>query len=208
MMAMHCEESPWRPPTGVFNSEATRILPSGVSGAEVTSWPISATVKTSPSVESSSGRRSSATFSYTPRSLDVAWVCPQLDPVKEHLNWIKRMLGADGNESPKEENADVLRRMAGDGDNLTKIRYIDFHHLFAREEDAVAFEETARNEGYRADHDFWSEQNAWLTTVHIRMVPTLDEITAMELALDGIARSFKGEPDGWGCMEVDETQAR
>jgi hypothetical protein len=101
-----------------------------------------------------------------------------------------------------------LRRMAADGDDLTKPRYIDFHHLFAREEDAVAFEEAARDEGYRADHDFWNEPNAWLTTVHIRMVPTLEEITAMELALNEIARSFGGQPDGWGCMEVGGTPAQ
>ena len=128
--------------------------------------------------------------------------------MKKHLNWIKQMLGADGNDSPEEENADVLRRMARDGDDLTQARHIDFHHQFAREEDAVAFQEAARNEGYRTDHDFWNEPNAWLTTVHVRMVPTLEDITAMELTLDGIARTFGGEPDGWGCMEVDGTRAR
>ena len=138
-------------------------------------------------------------------SLDGVWVCPQPDPVKEHLNWIKRMLGREMGGSPEEENTDVLRRMAGDGDDLTKARHIDFHHQFAREEDALAFQETARNQGYRADHDFWNETNMWLTTVHIRMVPTLEEITAMEITLEGIARSLGGEPDGWGCMEVDRT---
>lgn len=141
------------------------------------------------------------------RNLDVAWVCPQFAPVKEHLNWIKRMLGVDGNESPEEANADVLRRMAADGDDLTMARHIDFHHLFASEEDAVAFQEANRNEGYQADHDFWAEQNAWLTAVHIRMVPTFEEIMAMELALNEIARSFNGKPDGWGCMEMADRSA-
>ena len=118
------------------------------------------------------------------------------------------MLGGEGNESAEEQNADVLRRMAADGDDLTKARHIDFHHLFPRGEDAVAFQNAARNLGYQADHDFWAEQNAWLTTVHIKMMPALGEITAMELTLDAIARSFGGEPDGWGCMEVGLTPAR
>jgi len=126
--------------------------------------------------------------------------------VKEHLNWIKRILGADGNGPSKEENADVLRRMSDDGDDLIQARHIDFHHQFAREPDAVAFEEAVRNEGYRADHDFWDEPNTWLTTIRVRMVPTLDEITATELTLNEIARSFDGEPDGWGCMEVEGAQ--
>ena len=118
------------------------------------------------------------------------------------------MLGADGNESPEEQNADVLRRMAADGDDLTKPRHIDFHHLFAREDDAVAFQQASRNQGHWSDHDFWAEQHAWLTAVHIRMVPVLEEITAMELMLDEIARSFGGKPDGWGCMEVGLTPAQ
>ena len=45
-------------------------------------------------------------------------------------------------------------------------------------------------------------------TMHGRMVPTLDELTAMELKLDEIAPSFGGKPDGWGCMEVDGANAR
>jgi len=115
------------------------------------------------------------------------------------------MLGADGNDSPEEENADVLRRMTEDGDDLTKPRDIDFHHLFTNEEDAAAFEESIRNQGYQVDRHYWNELHAWLTTIHIRMVPTLDEITANELALNEIASSFAGEPDGWGCMEVAAT---
>lgn len=118
------------------------------------------------------------------------------------------MLGADGNDSPEEENADVLRRMKEDGDDLTKARDIDFHHLFTSETDAAAFEGAVRNQGYQADRDYWNELHEWLTTVHVRMVPTLDEITAKELELNGIARSFAGEPDGWGCMEVAATPVR
>ncbi len=117
------------------------------------------------------------------------------------------MLGAEDRESAVDENAEVLRRMREDGDDLTKARHIDFHHLFALEQDAVDFEEALRNQGYRVTHDFWNEQDAWLTTVQIRMVPALDEITATELELDEIARSFDGRPDGWGCMEVDGSRA-
>ncbi len=122
--------------------------------------------------------------------------------MKEHLDWIKRMLGADSNDSPNEENANVLRRMKEDGDDLTKARDIDFHHLFPNETDAAAFEEFVRSQGYQADRDYWEELQAWLTTVQVRMVPTLDEITALESELNEIARSFAGEPDGWGCMEM------
>jgi regulator of RNase E activity RraB len=116
---------------------------------------------------------------------------------------MKRLLDSESFESPKEETVDLLRRMAEDGDNLLKSRDIDFHHLFARKTEAIAFAETVCKQGYgRADHDFWAERSAWLTTVHVRMAPNLDEITATELELDKIAASFEGEPDGWGCMEM------
>ena len=123
--------------------------------------------------------------------------------VKTNLTWIKRMLGLDGPEASAEENADVLLRMMEDGDDLTKPRDLDFHHLFSSMADAIAFLAAAREQGYtKADHDFWSERDAWLTAVHVRMVPALPEIAATELALNEIAASFNGEPDGWGCMEV------
>jgi len=122
--------------------------------------------------------------------------------VKEHLNWIKRMLGADRPDSPEEENANVLKRMAEDGDDLTKARDIDFNHLFVSEKDAATFEAAVREQGYpKVVRDFWPEQNAWLTAVYVRMVPDLDEITAIEKTLDEIAIPLYGKPDGWGCME-------
>lgn len=115
------------------------------------------------------------------------------------------MLGLDDSESRGEENADVLLRMAADGDDLTKPRVIDFHHLFSSAADAMTFVEAVRGKGYaKVDHDFWEEQNAWLTAVHIKMAPSLKEITATEHELNEIAESLDGKPDGWGCMEVIE----
>ena len=112
------------------------------------------------------------------------------------------MLGADRPDSPEEENANVLKRMAEDGDDLTKARDIDFNHLFVSEKDAATFEAAVREQGYpKVVRDFWPEQNAWLTAVYVRMVPDLDEITAIEKTLDEIAIPLYGKPDGWGCME-------
>ncbi|HEX7261272.1 MAG TPA: ribonuclease E inhibitor RraB [Luteolibacter sp.] len=125
--------------------------------------------------------------------------------MKTHPNWIKRILGADETEG----NADVLRRMRDDGDDLTEARDIEFNHLFDREADAIAFENAVRGEGYsKVDHDFWHEVDAWLTSVSIRMVPELAGITANESSLNEIALNLNGWPDGWGCMEFirDERQ--
>ncbi len=113
------------------------------------------------------------------------------------------MLGADGPESPQEENAEVLRRMAADGDNLMNTRDVEFNHLFPREELAEAFIGEASSHGYlRGEHEFWKERLTWISTIRIRMVPALEEITRIELELADIAKPFDGRPDGWGCMEV------
>ena len=123
--------------------------------------------------------------------------------MKNQLTWIKRMLSMNGPEASEEDNADVLLRMAEDGDDLTKPREIDFHHLFTNVTDAVSFLAAVREQGFsNVDHDFWHERSVWLTSVHVSMVPVLAEITATEITLNEIAVSFDGEPDGWGCMEV------
>ena len=136
-------------------------------------------------------------------SLDRAADCQHFYMVKEHLNWIKRMLGVDDIDSPEEANTDVLKRMVHDGDDLTKPRDMDFNHLFANETDAVAFEQAAREAGYhKVTRDFWPEAGRWLTSVTIRMVPDLGKITSVEQILNEIAAPLEGKPDGWGCMEV------
>lgn len=113
------------------------------------------------------------------------------------------MLGA---EAVEEENADVLRRMVADGDDLEVSRDIDFHHLFHEEADAIAYKEIVRSAGYTVvDHDFWPEMERWLTAVHVTMLPELEKITRTELELNSLAAPLNGESDGWGCIEVEKT---
>lgn len=135
------------------------------------------------------------------RSLDGTSDSPQFRGMKDHLGWIKDMLGATG--SPEEENAALLRRMAEDGDDLGVSRDIDFNHVFPTEALAIAFENEVRARGYQnCDRDFSVEQEGWLTSVTVRMTPDLAGITATELALNDIAMPLEGKSDGWGCMEM------
>ena len=118
------------------------------------------------------------------------------------------MLGVYSPESLEEENANMLRRMAADGDSLINQRDIEFNHQFAHEDSAVEFLAAAKEKGYsRGSHEYWKEQVTWLTAIRIRMAPTLEKITEIELDLAEIASPFEGKPDGWGCMEVIKPQA-
>ncbi len=116
---------------------------------------------------------------------------------------MKNIIGADNARAASEETKAILCRMAEDGDDLSQPREIDFNHLFADEESAVAFSEAVILRGFtQVDCDFWDEQDEWQTSVHVTMVPSLLEIDVIETELDEMARSFDGHPDGWGCMEV------
>lgn len=118
------------------------------------------------------------------------------------------MLDPHSPEALVEENSDVLRRMAADGDNLASVHDIDFHHLFDDKEQAEAFFSAAADEGFDGfDVDYWHEVGAWLATVQVPMIPSLEEITTTERALNAIAVSCGGRPDGWGCMEIAATEA-
>ena len=117
------------------------------------------------------------------------------------------MLGVYRPESLEEENAKMLRRMAADGDSLINQRDVEFNHQFKREDSALDFLAAAKEKGYsRGSHEYWKEQVTWLTAIRIRMVPTLEKITEIELDLAEIASRFEGKPDGWGCMEVIKPQ--
>lgn len=96
--------------------------------------------------------------------------------------------------------------MAKDGDDLSQPREIDFDHLFEEKEKALAYIDAVRLQGYEnADCDFWSDEGKWQTAVHVFMVPELSEIDEIEAELDEIASAFGGSPDGWGCMEIVES---
>jgi len=43
----------------------------------------------------------------------------------------------------------------------------------------------------------------WETIVKHHMIPTHEDITALETGLTAHAESVGGESDGWGCMQVD-----
>lgn len=123
--------------------------------------------------------------------------------MKEHLGWIKRILRSDETGTAAETNAATLREMAAEGDDLAKTRDVDFTHLFSHEVNAIAFLEAVQERDYnRCSHEFWRERVSWITSIRVRMAPSLEEINAIEAELDEIAASFEGRSDGWGCMKM------
>jgi hypothetical protein len=104
---------------------------------------------------------------------------------------------------PDDDNGDVLRRMFASGDNLSEPRIIDFCFAFAERRQALAFAEIVDEHDLEVCISFYDERGGWQAIVKRYMVPTHEDITALETLLVQRAESVGGEADGWGCMQVD-----
>jgi hypothetical protein len=103
---------------------------------------------------------------------------------------------------PNDENGDVLRRMAANGDALTAAREIDFEHVFETREAAAAFLADVASRGLKARLSRYEAKSMWDVRVTRHMVPTHADISRLEMDLDEIAKKYLGRTDGWGCLEV------
>jgi Regulator of ribonuclease activity B len=103
---------------------------------------------------------------------------------------------------PDDENGDVLRNMQRDGDDLSQARNIDFQHIFPSRESALAFAAAAVNDTDIVSISWYEHARCWNVQVTRHMVPDHGAITALEIALQSIAREHGGDSDGWGCFDV------
>jgi hypothetical protein len=106
---------------------------------------------------------------------------------------------------PNDENGDVLRRMQKSGDDLGQPRMIDFCFAFPERRQALAFAEIVDERDFEVCISYYEEREMWQAIVKRYMVPTHRDITTVETALSARAESVGGDPDGWGCMQVDRT---
>jgi hypothetical protein len=109
---------------------------------------------------------------------------------------------------PSDENGDILRQMAAQGDDFSKPRDINFSFVFPTESDGKAFvEQVQAMPGLKAEGpSFPDELKKWDTTVTKNMLPTHQDITALEQSLSRIAESHSGKADGWGCFVVKKSK--
>jgi hypothetical protein len=106
---------------------------------------------------------------------------------------------------PDDENGEVLRQMAEQGDDLTLPREIDFSVIFPTEEAALKFAVLLLRNGQKVSFSEYEEGDGlpWQVQAHPFMVPSHENISGYEELLGSEAEAFGGENDGWGC-EVQE----
>ena len=106
---------------------------------------------------------------------------------------------------PDDENGDVLRQMAEQGDDLSIPREIDFSVIFPTEDAALRFAVLLLRNGQKVSFCEYEEdeERPWQVQAHPFMVPSHENISGYESLLANEAEAFGGENDGWGC-EVQE----
>jgi len=103
---------------------------------------------------------------------------------------------------PDDANGDALRRMEEAGDNLTRARDVEFSVVFPNENNAKQFADQVCAVGYAASAELTGtvENFPWDVTVVEHMVPSHEEIGAVEDSLRRVADMFGGRGDGWACL--------
>ena len=112
-------------------------------------------------------------------------------------------MSRDLSKFPEDENGDVLWRMHSSGDDLSKIREMDFSVVFIAEEDAQEFAAAVLSGGHKVQLRRFLDQPdglTWDVTVSTHMVPTHLQVTEFEQYLEDTANAFGGSNDGWGCF--------
>lgn len=107
---------------------------------------------------------------------------------------------------PDDASGDAFRRLVDAGDDLTQPRMVDFCFAFAERRQALAFAEDIDDRDVEVCICYYEERYMWQAIVKRYMVPTYQDITAIESALGARAEHVGGEPDGWGCMAVKDTE--
>ncbi|WP_266172212.1 ribonuclease E inhibitor RraB [Dyella subtropica] len=106
---------------------------------------------------------------------------------------------------PHDENGEVLRQMAAQGDNLSVPREVDFSVIFPSEDAALKFAVLLLQNGQKVSFSEYEEHDElpWQVEAHPFMVPTHENISGYEELLAAEAAPLGGQNDGWGC-EVQE----
>ena len=117
-------------------------------------------------------------------------------------NSASRAEGVDmADDYPDDADGDALRRLAGDGSDMSKPMSIDFQVAVPDLESADRLAEAVAKLGYRvAVYESPGCRLPWTTECSTRMLATYAGVIAIQAELEELSRQFGGFPDGWGSF--------
>ncbi|OUS28801.1 hypothetical protein A9Q98_07190 [Thalassotalea sp. 42_200_T64] len=101
---------------------------------------------------------------------------------------------------PNDENGSVLAEMQEAGIDLSQPVIVEFFQLFEQQDNANALAQHITNSEMDVKVNVHPDQtpNVWDVDCQIEMIPSYDNIVAMEETFEKLARKFDGYNDGWG----------
>jgi regulator of RNase E activity RraB len=101
---------------------------------------------------------------------------------------------------PNDADGDALRRVAADGNDLTKPMTIDFTVVVPDEASATSVARAARSAGYETAIDLDEESDESICVCTKLMLATYDNVLRAQEELQELAAPYGGEVDGWGTF--------
>lgn len=100
---------------------------------------------------------------------------------------------------PNDADGDVLRRIAGNGSDMSKPMEVDFAVAAPDEDSARAVAEAAAKRGYRTNVGR-DDAGGWSCYCTRTMLATYDGVMAVQAELDGLGHPYGAHADGWGTF--------
>jgi len=101
---------------------------------------------------------------------------------------------------PDDDDGDALRRVAEDGNDMSKPMDIDLSVAVPDKESGDRVAELARARGYAVDVYFDEEDESWTCYCTKNMLVTYDGVVTAQEELDELSEPFGGYCDGWGTL--------
>ena len=102
---------------------------------------------------------------------------------------------------PQDADGDSLRRIAGNGSDMSMPMYVDFQVAMPDEKSAKLLADAAWKLGYRVKvYDSPECSLPWTTECSCRILATYEGVIAIQHELSELSRPHGGHPDGWGTF--------
>jgi regulator of RNase E activity RraB len=103
-------------------------------------------------------------------------------------------------EFPNDADGDALRRLAEDGNDLTRPMQIDFTVSVPSLAAGHAVAQAAQEIGYRASVEHDEEGETWTCYCSRHMVASYDAVILAQEELNRLSAPHGGHCDGWGSF--------
>jgi hypothetical protein len=101
---------------------------------------------------------------------------------------------------PDDADGDALRRVASDGNDMSRPMDIDFAVAVPDESAAQRVAEVVAGHGYTPQVCEDDEDESWTVLCTRRMLATYEGVLAAQRELDELSRPLDGFSDGWGTF--------